>query len=147
MAAMQFDAKIINTGLMGAKNCYESANMAAKEATGEWLCFASDDSLYVCKFSAAMLRQAEKSGAGLVYCDCVYSGKAGNPAWQDYSVLDVKPKIGSIDKTCFIVKREIFLREGFKPHPRGWSDGQLVQSLIAQGVKHCKADGVLLVHQ
>jgi hypothetical protein len=142
---MEFDAKVMNTGLMWAKNCYDSANIAAKSATGEWLCFPSDDSLYVCKFSEIMLEEAAKNNADLVYCDCVYRQDKAVGSWPNYQVLNTQPKMGRIDKTCFIVKRELF--SGFPPHPKGWQDGALIEQLVAQGVRHVKASGILVVHQ
>jgi len=148
MAAFQYDWRVHHTGLRGAKNCYQSANMLAEEAKGEWLCFPSDDSLYVCKFSEIMLAEAACSKADLIFCDCVYrKGETANPAWLDYSVLTTQPRMGRIDKTCFIIKRDIFMGVKFPVHPKGWSDGALIEHLMAQGVKYSKAPGVLSVHQ
>ncbi len=148
MAAFQYDWRVFHTGLQGAKTCYESANMLAAQAKGEWLCFPSDDSLYVCKFSQVMIDAALRANADLVYCDCVYrKGETANPAWKDHAVLSTQPRTGKIDKTCFLVKRELFLQIGFPKHPRGWSDGALIDMLVSQGVRHTKAPGVLSVHQ
>ncbi len=140
-----FGARLLGTGEMGALDPYDSANIAAREARGEWLCFPSDDSLYVADFSGIMLNMAKLTGAGLIYCDCVYKqgSIAGN--WPAYSVLDVSPRMGRIDKTCFILKRELF--QGFPPHPRNYRDGALIEELVRSGVKHAKAPGVLCVHQ
>ncbi len=133
-----------STGLHGAKSSYESADMVAPTAKGDWVCFPSDDSLYVRGFSRIMLETAEKTGAGLIYCDCVYH-RPDEPSWKPYTVLDVSPRMGRIDKTCFILRRELF--KGFPPHPKGWSDGALIEQLVAQGVRHAKAPGILVVHQ
>lgn len=145
-----FEASVCWTGDAGAKSCYESANMivAGKFETfvDDWLCFPSDDSLYVQDFSKIMLDTAAKHDAELVYCDCVYRvGSEDNPHWRPYSVLDVQPKMGRIDKTCFILKRDRF--KGFPPHPRNWCDGALIESLMDEGIRHAKAPGVLVVHQ
>ncbi len=145
LATMQYDLKVEPTGLAGCANCYESANMMAQKAKGDWLCFPSDDSLYVCKFSEIMLATAKQKNADLVYCDCVYRQDKTIGAWPAYQVLNTQPRMGQIDKTCFIVKRELF--HGFQPHPKGWSDGLFIESLVAQGVRHAKAPGVLLTHQ
>ncbi len=147
LVTMQYDVKVEPTGHMGANNCYESANMMAQKAKGDWLCFPSDDSLYVCKFSEIMLETAERQDADLVYCDCVYRQDKTIGKWPSYDVLKVQPQMGLIDKTCFIVKRDVFLKNGFEPHLKGWSDGKLIERLIAQGVPHAKAPGVLVVHQ
>ncbi len=133
-----------STGLRGAKSPYESANMVAPGANGEWLCFPSDDSLYVQGFSRIMLETAERAGADLVYCDCLYH-RPDEPTWKPYTILETSPRMGRIDKTCFILRRELF--NGFPPHPQGWSDGALIEDLLKLGVRHTKAPGILVVHQ
>lgn len=143
LACLYHDVHMEPTGLAGATNPYESASMISIK--GEWVCFPSDDSLYVCEFATIMLRTAERAGADLVYCDCVYRQAPAAGNWPPYTVLDVQPRMGKIDKTCFILRRELF--KGFPPHPRGWSDGALIDQLVAQGVKHAKAPGVLVIHQ
>jgi hypothetical protein len=135
---------VLKTGRAGAKTCYESAAMAADRALGDWLCFPSDDSLYVQGFSRIMLETAEREKADLVYCDCVYH-RPDAPHWKPYTVLNVEPRMGKIDKTCFILRRKLF--KGFPPHPKGWSDGALIEQLVRDGVRYAKAPGVLVVHQ
>jgi hypothetical protein len=135
---------VLKTGRAGANSCYESAEMAAKQVLGDWLCFPSDDSLYVKDFSRIMLETAEREKADLVYCDCIYRQDPDKGDWR-YSVLETQPKMGAIDKTCFIVKRDLF--DGFPPHPRDWRDGALIEQLIRDGARHAKAPGVLVVHQ
>ncbi len=140
----EYRAHLEPTGLAGATNPYESANMILTK--GEWLCFPSDDSLYVCQFAEIMLRTAANTGADLVYCDCVYKGgETAAPNWRPYTVLTTEPRMGKIDKTCFILRRELF--KGFPPHPKGWSDGALIEQLVRDGVRYAKAPGVLVVHQ
>ncbi len=143
------DVRLLETGKMGARDSYESAGMAAPHTTGEWLCFPSDDSLYVENFSGIMLETAARTGAELVYCDCVYKQGSVNGKWPAYTVLDVQPSMGRIDKTTFIVKKSLFcsLRYGFPPHARGYRDGALIEELMRAGVRHAKAPGVLVVHQ
>lgn len=136
-----YGAIMKRTGMAGAKTCYESAEMAVREARGDWLCFPSDDSLYVRDFSRIMLQTATLTGSDLVYCDCVYY----RPGWPPYTVLEVKPKMGRIDKTCFILKREWF--NGFPKHSKDWRDGALIEQLMEQRVNHAKAPGVLCIHQ
>lgn len=138
-----YGAEFVETGLLGAKCCYDSANMVIDRIRGEWVCFPSDDSLYVFDFSTIMLRTASKNNADLVYSDCVYRHDKGT--WPDYEVLVSSPKLGRIDKTNFILKRRLF--GGFPPDMRGWRDGALIDGLVKRGAKAAKAPGVLVVHQ
>ncbi len=145
LAAMQYDLKVEATGRLGAKTCYESANMMADKARGQWLCFPSDDSLYVQGFSEIMLETAQRDNADLVYCDCLYRLGSEPGTWKPYTVLDTQPAMGRIDKTCFIVKRDVF--SGFPTHPKGWCDGALIEQMVKDGVRMAKAPGCLVVHQ
>ena len=138
--------KYLATGNAGAKGCYESANMVWTGTFGEWLCFPSDDSLYVADFSRIMLATANKTDADVVYCDCIYRvGTSGNNIWKDYTILESEPRMGKIDKTNFIVRRSLF--KGFPEHPRDWRDGALIEKLKTEGATFAKAPGVLVVHQ
>lgn len=143
LACIYHDAHLIETGMMGARGCYESAEMVSGGAEGEFLCFASDDSLYVQDFSRIMLDMAHSHEADLVYCDCIY--RRDGLGWPQYSVLNVEPRIGKIDKTCFILRADRF--NGFPPHEKDWRDGALIEQLIRDGVKYAKAPGALVVHQ
>jgi hypothetical protein len=136
---------VVKTGTMGCGQCYESANMVAPMATGEWLCFPSDDSLYVQGFSRIMIETAVREQADLVYCDMVYKCGSEVNSWKPYSVLESEPRMGRIDKSNFILRHELF--KGFPPHPRFWCDGALIEQLMTQGVRHAKAPGILAVHQ
>lgn len=164
----RYMAMNVRTGEVGCKECYDSANwviekwcemewtaqkkgeaethrMRGGTIEGGWLCFPSDDSLYVCGFTEIMLGEAHRTSAGLVYCDIDY--RSANPAskWKSYSILETEPRMGRIDKISFILRRELFI--GFPPHPKGWRDGALVEQLVQQGVKTAKAPGVLVLHQ
>lgn len=142
----EYEADLKTTGRLGAKSCYESAEMVTPHALGEWLCFPSDDSLYVADFARIMLDTAAKTGADVVHCNCVYKvGSTNNRAWPHYSLLESEPRMGKIDKTNFIVRRSLF--NGFPEHPRDWRDGALMEQLNANGAKFAKAPGVLVVHQ
>lgn len=145
MLGMRYGARVMETGNMGALDCYDSANMATGEASGDWLCFPSDDSLYVMDFSRIMLDTARLTASGLVYCDCVYRQEPAKGRWPPYQVLDVRPHQGRIDKTTFILRRDLF--HGFPSHPKGHRDGALIEELMRAGVRHAKAPGVLVVHQ
>lgn len=143
---LRYEVNLRLTGFDGAHGCYESADMTAPLAKGEWLCFPSDDSLYVEDFSRIMLQTASSTKADLVYCDCLYkAGSDKSSLWPSYTVMNVEPRLERIDKTCFILRRELF--KGFPPHRMDWRDGQLINDLVAQGVRHAKAPRVLCVHQ
>ena len=146
LACTYFDARWLETGTRGAKCCYSAAGMGALETSGEWLCFPSDDSYYVPRFSEIILRTAAEKQADLVYCDCLYAvgDPKHSPNWRPYSVLNTQPRMGRIDKTCFIIRRELF--KGFPPHPQGYRDGALIEQLGKDGVKMAKAPGILVVH-
>jgi len=151
LVSAQFGAVVHSTGF-SCDNCYDSANLIAPKATGDWVCFPSDDSLYVEGFSSIMLETADRFKADLVYCDCVYrqsegTYKSGGGArrWPAYSVLDVQPRMCCIDKTTFILRRELF--KGFPPHEKNFLDGALIDQLVAQDVRYAKAPGILAVHQ
>ena len=135
------------TGRRGAANCYEAANLALTEGNiyGDWICFPSDDSLYVCGFSEIILAEAQRTGAGLIYCDCVYRQDPLVGSWPAYQVLESSPKMGRIDKSNFIVRRKLFT--GFPRHEKGWCDGAFVEQLVQRGVRTAKAPGCLVVHQ
>ncbi len=126
-------------------DCYKSANLIAPKADGDWLCFPSDDSLYVADFQKIMIETAVRERADLVYCDMVYKCGSEKNGWKPYSVLNSEPRMGKIDKTNFIIRRELF--KGFPPHPRNWRDGALIEQVIRDGAKATKAPGILVVHQ
>lgn len=138
-AARDFGASWIDTHIQGARHCYESAELAAPLATGDWLAFPSDDGYYVPGYSDTMLKAAAAGRWDLVYCDLIYDPRMGGR----YGVLRVEPRLRHIDKTCFMVKRDKF--EGF-PDRGVFGDGHLIESLVGRGLRHGKAPGVLLVH-
>jgi glycosyltransferase involved in cell wall biosynthesis len=127
--------KYINARL---SDCYCSANYGASLATGDYLCFPSDDGYYVPRFLQTML---DAGPADLIYCDCIYDGHGAS-----YRLMDVAPVGGRIDKGGFLVRRERF--SGFKG-PAGAdraADAWLIEALIKTGVTHTKAPGYLWVH-
>ncbi len=92
-----------------------------------------------------MIQTAVAKQADLVYCDMVYRCGTEINNWGPYTVLVSEPRIGKIDKTNFIIRRELF--KGFPPHPRNWCDGAMIEQAIRDGAKAAKAPGVLCVHQ
>lgn len=145
MACLYHDAHCELTGLIGARDCYESAEIIG--AKGDWLCFPSDDSYYVPLFAERMLDAALMHEWDFVYCDMLYASKWTVPEWT-YSVMDVRPVKQHIDKTCFIVRRGLF--NGFPGKLGGApceADGALAEELVSRGVRHGKANGgALVVH-
>lgn len=136
-----FDITYLRTKM---ETCYHSAEHAAfAAAKGEWLVFASDDSFYVPDFAQIMLDAS--AGFDLVYCDCVYDKRRTGK----YEVMYSHPKVGHIDKTNFMVRKEWFVRaDGFpeKLPPGGCSDGLLIEKLISMGARHRNVDQVLVFH-
>ena len=123
----------------GMRNCYESANIGALLAQGEYLCFPSDDNYYVPPFLRLMLERK----TDLIYCDMVYDPRISEE--REYKTIEVHPKEGKIDKGGFLVRRSKLL-----PFPWELSvqtaDGLLIEKLIKNGLSHAKAPGVLWMH-
>jgi hypothetical protein len=112
-------------------------NEVAAKAKGEFLCFPNDDSYYVPTFVGTMLQAADFHGWDLVYCDFLYD-------LFGYVPHAVAPAVGHIDVGGFLVKKRTWQR-----HPwtqRGQTgDGEWIAQLVAAGVPHGKAPGVLYV--
>ena len=56
--------------------------------------------------------------------------------------------MGCMDKTNFIIRRELF--KGFPPHPMDYRDGALAEQFVKKSTessKTAKAPGCLVVHQ
>lgn len=142
-----FGAHYIHTRSLGATECYDGIETVLKhhEILGNWLCFPSDDSYYVPVFSELMMKAARENDWDLVYCDLLYDSRCIH---GKYAVLHVDPWPCSIDKICFMVKRNLFTEfPGKVPGMASCSDGLLVQQLVKQGVAHGKAPGgALVVH-
>ena len=131
-----------------AWDCYWAADshLDSKNVRSEWIAFPSDDSYYTPDFLEKMLSRGEGLGADLVLCDLNYDGR-GNGGRR--MTLSQSPRVGSVDKTAFIVRRARW--KGF-PNKRTESagpsdcDGQAIERLIGDGVKWAKVDEVLAVH-
>ena len=125
------------------KDCYQSANLLAKEARGKYLCFPSDDNYYTPFFAERLLAHAKRFKLDLVYCDFIQ-----NPTTVgSYEVFRAQPIIGHIDKGGFLVKRDKF--PGF---PTGsarkdvFADGLMIEQLRGTGIRFGKVNDVLWVH-
>lgn len=127
------------------RECYDSANIAAPLAIGNWLCFPSDDGYHVPQWSRIVLETAtQHPDWDLIYWDTLYDPRRTGK----YEVMVVYPSECQIDKTSFMVKRSLFMGVGGfpeRPHDN-WRDAELINKLMSIGVKHGKAPGVLCVH-
>ncbi len=143
-------ARLLCTGRMGAQCCYSSAEMVIDRGHvhGDWLVFASDDSLYVGRFTEIMLRAARTHQWDLVYCDMDYDSPMPLSDYH-YGLLKVTPQMGRIDKTGFMLRRQWFKKFPGKNPAGSWSmcDGRLIEELMEREIPHGHAGGILVVHQ
>ena len=126
---------------VGAQEPYTSAERGARIATKKWLGFPSDDCYYTPIYVEQMLLTANLNNADVVYCDCVYDARYRG----HYSVMDVSPVMGAIDKGGFIMRRGDFTAFPGKA-PISFSDGLYIEELVRAGRIFTKAPGVLWVH-
>jgi glycosyltransferase involved in cell wall biosynthesis len=136
----QLGAKYLHTGLPG---CYHSAEVGAQYASGEYLCFPSDDGYMVPTFAEVMLKDARGQNLDLLICGAVYS-----PRWESerYHLMEVAARLNFVDKTNFILKRDKFI--GFPDKTLGAcaADGMLIDRLVASGIRHGVISDVMVVH-
>ncbi len=128
---------------VGAGDCYSSTEVAATDCNGDFLCFPSDDSYYVPCFAELMLNAVDANAWDLVYCNMLYDARFNGNC---YAPVNVQPRINSIDKTGFILARKWF--DGFPGKSDGpcKADGELIESLLARGIRHGKVNDILMVH-
>jgi hypothetical protein len=110
--------------------------------TGTWLSFLNDDSYVVPWFLERMLAEADKLGLEFVYCDFI----KGRHDIMHYP-LSTAPVSCSIDKTCFMFKRE-WMPESWpgKITRYGIADGDLVEYLVLKGIRYGKVPQYLVTH-
>lgn len=124
------------------KRClYTATEIGAELATGDWLCFPNQDSIYAPVFCERMLAAANKNAWDLVYCDFVLGGPT-----HKYFPVNVAPHVCAIDKTSFIVKREWF--KGFQAKWTNYeiADGLFIEDLVKGGIRHGRVDELLVLH-
>lgn len=119
----------------GPNDCYGAAEKLVPEAAGEYLGFPSDDGYYVPGFLDLMM----KHNADLIYCDMVYDPRYCGK----WAAIECQPKLGYIDKGGFLLRRKLFTRF---PDDHRLADGILINELMARGISHAKAVGLLWVH-
>lgn len=126
-------------------DCYHSAEIVMdRYATGDWIVLPSDDSYYVPVFQETLLRIARANDLQLIYCDMLYD-RRGN---GKYHHKIVAPRACEIDKTCFMLRRDCWIGFPNKPtEPIASScDGEMIEQLVRQGIKHGRVDEMLVVH-
>jgi hypothetical protein len=138
----------------GLGDCYQSGDAGAEQAIGEYLCFPSDDSYYLPTFLADMLA----TGADLILCDFINDIRVRPIGTLDcrihacnsvegYTVVDARAELGLVDKTSFLVRRDVF--SGFVGNIPGelcCADGLTVESLVKRGLSVAKVAVPLVVH-
>ena len=119
---------------------YTASEIGAKMATGDFLCFPNSDSYYPPVFAERMLRAAENGHCDLIYSDFVL----GTPD-RKYVVMESQPRQTKIDKTSFILRRELFA--GF-PDKANYeqADGMMIERLVVAGVSRRRVGEILCWH-
>ena len=127
---------------IGIRSLYTASEIGASMTTGDWLTFPNDDSYYAPWFAERLLQKAEQDNLDFVYCDFIN----GRHDIMHYP-LCTHPVSCSIDKTCFMFKREWMPAEWPGKIDRyGIADGDLVVYLVNKGIRHGKVPQCLVVH-
>ena len=141
-----FQSLYINTShIQGGTDPCDAANAISPLVNSEWLTFPSDDGYHVPLFSKIVLQTAaEHPEWDFIYWDILYDPRRTGK----YEVMSVHPANCHIDKTSFMIRTKLFCEiGGFPPSSdNGWRDAKLAEKLVAMGVKHGKAPGVLVCH-
>jgi hypothetical protein len=132
-------------------DCYWAAEWVNQRmASGRWLCFPCDDTYLVPEFTQRMLVTAARENADYVFAKNIICGPEalGGPD-TGYAVWT--QRIHRTAKTCFIVKRSVFLElGGFKgkmDRPGTVNADYFFSSQVSQaGKKIARVDECLLVH-
>lgn len=123
---------------MSLPNCYYTTEIGAIQASGEYLCFPSDDNYYVPQFLKTMLQ----SKADIISCDMLYDPRINGY----YSVIDVAPVLGKVDKGGFLIKRDKYFGFPAKEFDLA-ADGCMIEKAVnVRGLSWEKVKGVLWVH-
>lgn len=128
-----------------SKNLFIATEKVIPTVSGDWLCFPNDDAYLVPFYSRIMLREANKNGWDMVYCNCIYDPRMDT---QYYKVFEVEPITSKIDKVCIMVRRKVFHGFPLIHHHQFWvmADGLFVRQLVKEGVAHGKCQGVMAAH-
>jgi glycosyltransferase involved in cell wall biosynthesis len=127
---------------IGIRSLYTASELGARMSQGEWICFPNDDSYYAPWFAQRLLAEADSKSLEFVYCDFIN----GRHDIMHYP-LSTAPVSCSIDKTCFMFKRE-WMPESWpgKITRYGIADGDLVEYLVLKGIRYGKVPQFLVTH-
>ena len=136
------DRAFTNYPRVGIPSLYDAAEIGVGMTTGNWIWLPNEDT-YACPwFLERMFEKADELQLEFIYSDFV-QGRPDVP----HHFFNSSPVACSIDKTCYMIKREWF------PIPwpgaveqYGVADGILVNELVAKGIKHGKLNQCLVVH-
>jgi glycosyltransferase involved in cell wall biosynthesis len=127
---------------IGIRSLYTASEIGFKMSTGDWIVWPNCDSYYIPWFAQRMLKKAEEDDLQFVYSDLVH----GRPDIMHYA-LNCQPWACACDKTNFIFKREWMPEEWpGKVTNYGMADGDLINLLVAKGIRHGKVSQLLVVH-
>jgi glycosyltransferase involved in cell wall biosynthesis len=120
---------------------YTATEIGAGMATGEWLCFPNQDSYYARVFAERMLKAVDATRCDCLYCDFVL----GLPD-RRYAFVEAACHEGRVDKTAFIVRRELF--KGFLDKRTNYelADGLMIERLAKAGVSRRRVAECLVFH-
>lgn len=136
------DRTFINHPRVGIPSLYDAAEIGVRMTTGEQIVFPNCDSIYCPVFAERMLQSVDQFGSELTYCDFV-QGRHD----MSYSYFFSRPEACSIDKTCYMIKREWFPEEWpGKVEQYGVADGILINELVAKGIRHRRVEQVFVIH-
>ncbi len=124
------------------RSLYTAAEIGVSMTTGEWLSFPNDDGYFVPWYFERMIKKAEDDNLEFVYCDLVH----GRPDIAHYA-LNCQPWGCALDKTNFMFKRAWMPAEWpGKLYNYGMADGDLINLLVKNGIRHGKLGQLLVVH-
>ncbi len=142
----------------GTQECYDSAEVIVRNGLvrGEWIGFPSDDGYQTPNYLSNMMAAVTEHKWDFVYCDMLLSsfwlrdGSGPTAIRTDYLYENIRPEKNHIDKTCFLVKMDLFREIGFPgkiPGKACAADGELAEALVRRGIRHGKArGGAMVVH-
>lgn len=132
---------ISHLGLRHSHCLYTATEIGAKKAVGDFLAFPSADTYLTPVFAERMLEKAQRTGSDLVYCDLVL-GRGDRP----YRPVEAACKVGNVDKSSFILRRELF--HGFPDKSTDYenADGKMIESLVREGISRRRLPQTLVFH-
>lgn len=96
-------------------------------AAGEWVCYLDDDNQYLPGHVAAMVAEAQRSGADLV---CTAWRMPDGAVWGG-----TPPGTNRTDASSFLHRRELLTLSCWQPGDGYAADGALVDRWVARGVR------------